>query len=47
MDVMKLRQALAMLNAFTASLSDGDIEEKYVTLYLKPSTIYEPKPTKT
>lgn len=35
MDLMKLRQALAMLNAFTASLPDGDIEEKYVALYHK------------
>jgi hypothetical protein len=35
MDVMKLRQALAMLNAFTASLPTGDIEEKYIDLYHK------------
>jgi hypothetical protein len=35
MDLMKLRQALAMLNAFTASLPGGDIEEKYVALYHK------------
>ena len=35
MDVMKLRQALAMLNAFAASLPNGDIEEKYVALYHK------------
>jgi hypothetical protein len=35
MDVMKLRQALAMLHAFTASLPRGDIEEKYVVLYHK------------
>jgi hypothetical protein len=35
MDVMKLRQALAMLNAFAASLPLGDIEDKYVDLYHK------------
>ncbi|HEX8139418.1 MAG TPA: hypothetical protein VF544_17790 [Pyrinomonadaceae bacterium] len=35
MDLMKLRQALAMLNAFAASLPNGDIEEKYVALYHK------------
>ena len=35
MDLMKLRQALAMLNAFASSLPKGDIEEKYVALYHK------------
>jgi hypothetical protein len=35
MDLMKLRQALAMLKAFADSLPDGDIEEKYVNLYHK------------
>ena len=33
MDEMKLRSALAMLQAIADKLPDGDIEEKYVALY--------------
>lgn len=38
MDEMKLRSALAMLQAINDKLPNGDIEEKYVALYHKATT---------